>query len=710
MADPRLSVVITGEAEGLSAALNQAKTQIQGFASQAGNALSSLKGMFGGLAAGVAVAATAGYIKGAVQETVDWGIQAQKVSKILGVTTEEASALAVAVGDVYGDMDGFLGLISKLTTTIRSNEGAFQQLGVQTRTTTGEYRRTIDIFLDATTALSRMEAGTARNIQTQNLFGKGWQEVEKYLALTRDRLEEAREKTDALGLTMDETRVQKVEAFRAAMNEVEDKALGIKVAIGNELLPVITDFGTRMGQSNGEIQVVANSLKGLYTAAVLVGKGIQIVGISIGNQIDQMAAGIEVAKGMAPWTSTDQKLAALEAYRNRSSAGWKSWYEGLDQIFTSITDHMNTVWKPKGPDNGEAPLNGGGGGGGVLPPGPAAPARRTPFEPEKLKDQLQLLPELTNAFAGLEEANQRVQEEMADTGMSLEHLAAQGRADAAGGFAAGLSSYLEQARNGFEQFRNLALDVIYSVEYAFSDGLTRIAMGQVSLTEGLKGMWQGLSQSVVGALMKIITTKGMEWAIDKAKFAWDKMRIAFQSAATVKEVAEAGARSTAAATETGANTGAAASGIFKAHSRFPWVGVAVALGMIALMMAAMKKITARAVGGLVTKPELTLLGERVPELLAPESSFMDWAADLTAYIMASQAQAQAYQLQAGRYGQRMAEMPPQVAQPPIQINMAGAQFVGQDRRSLEQFGSLALDAIQVAAKSRGVVLRPGGGV
>ena len=42
-----------------------------------------------------------------------------------------------------------------------------------------------------------------------------------------------------------------------------------------------------------------------------------------------------------------------------------------------------------------------------------------------------------------------------------------------------------------------------------------------------------------------------------------------------------------------------------------------------------------------------------------------------------------------------------------EIEMFRGEFVGQDRRSMEQFGSLALDAIQVAAKSRGVVLRPG---
>lgn len=707
MADPRLSVVITGEAGGLSAALNQAKSQIQGFAGQASSALAGLQTAFAGLAAAVGGGA---FLKNAVETAVDWNVQAQKMSKILGVTTEEASALAVAVGDVYGDVDTFLNLISKLTKTVAGNEEAFAKLGVQTRDANGNYRRTVDIFLDTASALDAIPAGMQRNIAAQTVFGKGWMEIEKYLALTRDRMGEAKEKTEELGLTVDAQGVESTERYRAAMNDLEDQVLGVKKAIGDQLVPVITRLlNTDVGNESKGLGALSKVLKVISTLLVY--------SISYAETFaSAMLTAVEVpGRALAgAWKANTEMLrgntgGAVQALKEGFDGAVKAWpgfAKKLKEQMEEDRKSLRSIWGLGGGGSGET-MDGPPAPTDPPPGGAAAPARRTPFEPEKLKDQLQLLPELTNAFAGLEEANQRVQEEMADTGMSLERLAAQGRADAAGGFAAGLSSYLEQARNGFEQFRNLALDVIYSVEYAFSDGLTRIAMGQVSLTEGLKGMWQGLSQSVVGGLMRIITTKGMEWALDKAKFTWDKMKAAWESARTIKEVAESGTRSAAAGTATAANTAEAASGIFKAHSGFPWVGVAVALGMIALMMTTMKKITARAVGGLVTKPEFTLLGEAGPELVAPESSFKDWAADLTANIMASQAQAQAYQLQAGRYGQRMGEMPPQMAQAPIQISMAGAQFIGQDRRSLEQFGSLALDGILVAARARGVVLRPG---
>ena len=138
--------------------------------------------------------------------------------------------------------------------------------------------------------------------------------------------------------------------------------------------------------------------------------------------------------------------------------------------------------------------------------------------------------------------------------------------------------------------------------------------------------------------------KGLQWA-------WDKMTSAWNTVETTKTVAEEGSK-------TGARTASGAAGIFASWTSIgPW-GFAIAAALVIAMLAVMSSVRGRAVGGLVTGPELTMLGEKGPEVVAPEHDFKDWANSLQsgsynlgANIARAQAQTSGYTQMGSSYAQ-----------------------------------------------------------
>lgn len=273
------------------------------------------------------------------------------------------------------------------------------------------------------------------------------------------------------------------------------------------------------------------------------------------------------------------------------------------------------------------------------------------------------------------------------------------------GWLAGIQDWISQASNSFQIYRQIAVQTLNSVGNSFTQTLAGMLSGQIKLGNAWKTLWQGIRNSASQAIAEVITAKLKEWVVDKAISAW-------RHADAQQSIAEGGE-------ETAANTTSAASGIFKAHSGIPWVGVAMAIAMVALMMATMSSITARAVGGLVTKPELTLMGEAGPEVIAPEASF----ADYTARIFSMGANLQSNLLRNDRIVQDYAVQGAGFAQGAVDAQSSA--YLGQSSRNgrqgdtivhlngpimdtsdrgLENLGHLVKRGLQVAASRQGQVM------
>jgi hypothetical protein len=113
---------------------------------------------------------------------------------------------------------------------------------VATRDANGNFRSTMDIMTDVNAKLLTFREGTDRNVEGVKIYGKAWESVAPTLRLTAEAQEEARKKAEELGLVVGEENTAAVEAYRAAMNDAGDVMDGLQKAIGDALLPGLTEL------------------------------------------------------------------------------------------------------------------------------------------------------------------------------------------------------------------------------------------------------------------------------------------------------------------------------------------------------------------------------------------------------------------------------------------------------------------------------------
>jgi hypothetical protein len=172
------------------------------------------------------------------------------------------------------------------------------------------------------------------------------------------------------------------------------------------------------------------------------------------------------------------------------------------------------------------------------------------------------------------------------------------------------------------KFANAFVQAVQPLQQALAQFL---ATGNMNWRSVLNGMKQYFAQQFAAYIIKEIGKIVMTWIFgERAKQAASK-ETAVATAASSNMTLLGSLKAAGAAI-----IGAVAK-IYEAHAHIPFVGVALAAGFVALMMAgfmAVKKALGFASGGLVTGPTYGLVGEAGPEIIAPVADFKEVVAGL----------------------------------------------------------------------------------
>jgi hypothetical protein len=245
--DKDVSLGISAEDAGLNAAMAAAANAVKTGVAQMNNNLDSMgstldrvKGMFSAFT--VALAGGTAF-KVAVEEAVNLTKESTAMGKALGISATEASVLKLALDDVHLSGEQFQDSNDKLAKQLVKNETAFKNLGVATRDSNGEFRNSVDIQMDVNKRLLEFKEGTDRNVEGIKIYGKGWAEARETLRLTSATMAAAQIKAEALGLSVGQENVEATKRYRAAMNDVHDVISAVMKAVGDALLPMLSQIG-----------------------------------------------------------------------------------------------------------------------------------------------------------------------------------------------------------------------------------------------------------------------------------------------------------------------------------------------------------------------------------------------------------------------------------------------------------------------------------
>lgn len=261
---------------------------MRSMADEVGNTMRGVAGSFGGLVdvlatskvGLIALAGAAGLLAGskAVSATADMTESAMDLGRALGLTTNQASIYRAAMEDLGAPVSELEGAAKGLSRNLRENEADMNKLGLKTRDAAGNFRPMNELVLDGIEVLNGYKEGADRNVASQVLFGRGIDASSKLLLLNKQVVAENAEAVRELGLEVGANSVAAWKDFDAATDRAGLSVRGMVKAIGDSLMPVLTDV-VRMFNAvmPAAIVVVRGALSGLTSAFLLVKNGIVVM-------------------------------------------------------------------------------------------------------------------------------------------------------------------------------------------------------------------------------------------------------------------------------------------------------------------------------------------------------------------------------------------------------------------------------------------------
>lgn len=186
----------------------------------------SLSAAGGVAAAGVAFQKMVQYVQKSVNETVAYNSAITDQARLLGMTTEETSKLVQAGDDLFISQEN-------LTTALRAAT-----------------RQGIDVTVEGLKKLSEeyltLNPGAERGAFLMKNFGRSGAEMGKLMEVGADGIDKAVNSIDE-ALIVTKKSSELTIRYKQSLDRLQDTFQGIKYTVGNEVIPVLTDFNNILG-------------------------------------------------------------------------------------------------------------------------------------------------------------------------------------------------------------------------------------------------------------------------------------------------------------------------------------------------------------------------------------------------------------------------------------------------------------------------------
>lgn len=214
-------------------------------------------------------------------EMMEAASQAEHTAKKLGLTTDAVQQLQFAAN--MQDIDkGALntGLKFLQLNSTKASEGskeaakAFRGLGVSVKDATGGPVPLDELFENVATKIAEIKDPAKQTTVAVQLFGRSGQELIPLLQKGGEGIREFREEAEALGGGLTEALLEDAGKYEEALKRFEFAFIGVKSAIGNFLLPILTKLSQGLTFLVGKFNEIYKKTKffqtlitvGLYAA------------------------------------------------------------------------------------------------------------------------------------------------------------------------------------------------------------------------------------------------------------------------------------------------------------------------------------------------------------------------------------------------------------------------------------------------------------
>lgn len=356
---------IGAEVSPLKQKLREAGDAVKMFAREGESNINGMVGPLGALqekfVAVGAILAGGAVFQQAVETTANYTKESINLGRALGISATEASSYIAALEDVDVSQEEFVGAAKALSKELKNNEGDLQAMGLKTRDAAGNLRPLNELTVEAVEIVGQYKEGTDRAIASQVLFGKKFELTSNLIELNSQTVADNAELQRTLASIVGQESVEAWGAFDSAGDKAALTLKAVKIAIGNALMPVLTDLANWfVAIGPAAITIIRGALGGLVAMFHAVTTGVTVLWETINAMVVSVAEPIRgVVLAMSRAMSGDLEGAGEAiAGIGKNIAG--AWGNAFDVIAAKAQGTRDRIWNLFADGTPSAPSDQGG--------------------------------------------------------------------------------------------------------------------------------------------------------------------------------------------------------------------------------------------------------------------------------------------------------------------------------------------------------------
>ena len=342
------TLIIDGDNRGAINAINKttgqlgrAVGQVQGMGNGLTGALSGFTGILTNLPFMAAAAAT-GVIVGfgaMIKSSIQNAEALNDMSQMMGISVESLSTMRYSAQLAGTEIDVMQKGIQRLSRNLYdANQGTgdavkvFRELGISTKDSTGELKKSENIIFEIADRFKSMEDGSIKTAYAMKIFGKAGAELIPLLNEGSDGLKRQQEEARKLGLEISTNTAMQADILGDNMEIVKFSLTGVANTMAQALLPELIGVSSGLVNLSGNAQALTpaiTALVSIFKVAVTAFGAVAVGAYAAGNML-----GIFYA--------TAAKVITLKW--GDIGDVWKNGLSGLKEFSLSVGSIFDALW------------------------------------------------------------------------------------------------------------------------------------------------------------------------------------------------------------------------------------------------------------------------------------------------------------------------------------------------------------------------------
>jgi hypothetical protein len=261
------------------------------FKAGANAAFDSVKANAGNLAMAAGAALITFGVK-AVGAFQDLALAAGKFSEATGIAVDDASRLIEVAGDIGIEADTVEAAIARMNKSLADGKAPTDDLTAAIKRNADGNIDSYETFINLATSIGKIKDPTQRAKAAQETFGRSYTQIAELMALSADELRvKLGEVSDSKIIDTEELR--KARDFRKALDELKEASEDFAIAVGEMIVPVLTDFAEGVKVIRDGIDLLPGEIEQIGVAAYKAINPLTLLGDAWGWLKDKAIPGAE---------------------------------------------------------------------------------------------------------------------------------------------------------------------------------------------------------------------------------------------------------------------------------------------------------------------------------------------------------------------------------------------------------------------------------